>query len=277
MDAPDLHRYLDYRSFLADWFAAKKASNPRYSHRAFVRRTGQKSPSLLADVIAGRRNLTTSTAEGFVKALGLKGSEARFFRLLVDLDQAATPTEKNAAWEGIAASRRFREARRVEGDSMRYLSTWYVPVIRELARRPDFRADAAWVAKQVRPSISTKQAEDALELLFDLDLIQRADDGGVEQSGGTVATAREVAGLAAHNYHQGMLDRAKDALHEVPSSERHYLAVTVTAPPSLVPKLKEELNALQDRILDLCAGTDAGIDPVMQFHLHFFPLSRGEG
>lgn len=274
-DTPELHRYLDYRAFLADWFAAKKASNPRYSHRAFVRRTGQKSPSLLADVIAGRRNLTHSSAEGFVRALGLSTTEARFFRLLVDLEQASTPAEKNAAWSGIAASKRFREARRVAGDSMRYLSTWYVPVIRELARRPDFQADPAWIARQLRPPIRPSEAEEALELLLDLDLLKRTDEG-IAQSGGTVATAREVAGLAAHNYHQGMLERAQSALHEVASTERHFLAVTVTAPQSLLPTLKEELNALQDRILDLCGGTDAGIDPVMQFHLHFFPLSHGD-
>jgi len=274
MDAPDLHRYLDYRSFLADWFAWKKVVNPRFSHRAFVRRAGQKSPSLLADVIARRRNLTTSGAEGFVRALRLSAAEARFFRLLVDLDQASTPPEKNEAWGQIAASRRFREAHQVEGDGMRYLSTWYIPVIRELARRDDFRDDPAWVARQLRPRIKAKQAADALSLLFDLDLLTRNDDGRVVQAQGTVATPREVAGLAATNYHHGMLERAHEAIGTIAAHERHFLAVTVTAPESLLPTLKDELNAVQDRVLDLCASAEAPTGAVMQFHFHFFPLSH---
>ena len=51
--SPVVFGYLDYRKYLRDWFDAKKLRNPRYSHRAFSRRTGQRSPSFLADVIKG--------------------------------------------------------------------------------------------------------------------------------------------------------------------------------------------------------------------------------
>ncbi len=269
---PSVYGYLDYRRYLADWFAARKEQSPRFSHRAFVKRTGQRSPSLLADVIAGRRNLTTSGVEGFVRALGLESAEARFFELLVKVDQAETLAEKNAAFVDIAASQRFREARRIEGDAFRYTSTWYIPVVRELANRPDFRDDPAWVAAQLRPRITPKQAAEALEVLFDLELLVR-DGDRVTHGGGSVVTPREVAGLAVHNYHQGMLERAREAILTVDPDERHFLAVTVTAPPSLIPRLKEELNAMQERILELCANAEDA-EQVMQFHLHFFPLSN---
>lgn len=277
-DLPSVFSFLDYRAFLAEWFEAKKAANPKYSHRAFVARTGQRSPSLLADVIAGRRNLTQAGIEGFQRALSLGVTEARFFRLLVRLDQAETPTEKNDVWIDIMASRRFREARRLEGDSMRYLSNWIHPAIRELANRQGFRDDAAWVARQIRPRITTRQARQALDLLFELDLLVRLDDGRVTHGGGSVVTPHEVASLAAHNYHRGMLDRAQHALSDVPASERHFLAVTVSAPPALIPKLKEELNAFQTRILEMCANAEPPAEQVLQFNLHFFPLSTpGEG
>lgn len=265
--------YLDYRDFLAAWFDARKRANPRYSHRAFVRRTGQRSPSLLADVIAGRRNLTAAGLEGFLKALALTRSEARFFRLLVDLDQAGTPDERNAAWRDILATRRFRESRRLEGEGFRYLSTWYIPVVRELANRSAFRADPAWIASQVRPSITTRQAAEALEVLFELELLVRGEDGRVTHGGGSVVTPREVQSLAVQNYHRGMLERAREAIVEVPSDQRHFLAVTVAVPPALVPELKLELNALQDRILEICSGTPLPADQIMQFNLNFFPVS----
>ncbi len=267
-----MHHYLDYRAFLSDWFDAKKAANPRFSHRAFVRRTGQRSPSLLSDVMAGRRNLTTAGLEGFLKALRLSRNDARFFRLLVAFDQAETPAEKNTIWVDITASKRFREARQLEGDSFRYLSTWYLPAIRELANREGFVDDPAWVARQVRPRITPKQAREALEILFELELLVR-EDGRITHGGGSVVTPHEVAGLAVQNYHRGMLERATHALHEVHSDERHFLAVTVTAPPSLIPKLKDELNAMQERILELCAGAEPPAEQVLQFNLHFFPLS----
>ena len=137
---PDIFRYLDYRSFLRDWFDARKAANPRFSHRVFARRIGQKSPSLLADVIARRRNLTPEYVSLFSKAVGLSAEEARFFTCLVELDQASTTDDRNAAFETIAAARRFRAARAIEGDSYRYLSNWYIAAVRALVRRPRSRA-----------------------------------------------------------------------------------------------------------------------------------------
>ena len=147
---PQVHRYLDFRKFLGDWFTAKKQLNPKFSHRMFARLAGQKSPSLLHHVIRGDRNLTAFTTEAFARAMKLPASEAAFFGLLVKLGQATTDEERNEAWERIAATRRFREARTVEGAGFEYLSHWYYPAIRELALRPDFVADPDWVAERLR-------------------------------------------------------------------------------------------------------------------------------
>lgn len=271
---PSVLDYLDYRRFLADWFESKKAANPRYSHRAFVARTGQRSPSLLSDVLAGRRNLTTAGLEGFLRALQLPEPDARFFRLLVRLDQAETPAEKNAVWFDIRASKRFRGAWRIEGERFRYLSTWYIPVIRELANRADFRDDPEWIAAQLRPPIMAEQAAEAMELLLELELLVR-EGGRIVQGGGSLATPRQIAGLAVHNYHHGMLQRAQAAIGAVDPDQRYFLAVTVTVPAGRLQQLRDELNAVQERILEICADSASPEDPVMQFNLHFFPLSAG--
>lgn len=269
---PSVFEFLDYRRFLAAWFGAKKARQPRYSHRAFARRAGQRSPSALRDVIQGRRNLTPAGLEGFLKAMDLDGPEARFFRSLVRLDQAETVAEKNAAWLDITANKRWRESRPIEGSGFRYLSTWYAPAIRELANRVDFVDDPAWVAAQLRPAIEPDQAAEALELLFEMDLLVREGER-ITHGGGSVVTPREAAGLAVHNYHRQMLQRAHDAVDSFEPDARHFLGVTVTVPPTLVPQLKQELDAMQERILELCAGTEEQADQVMQFNLNFFPLS----
>jgi len=274
--APDLYAYLDYRKFLADWFAHQKATRKSYSHRAFVRRTGQRSPSLLSDVINARRNLTPAGLEGFLRAMKLTAPQARFFSALVDLDQAETPDEKNVAWAAVAATRRFRSSRRLEGDGFRYLSTWYVPVVRELANRDNFRDDPEWIASQVRPKITVQQARDALDLLFEMDLLRRGSGDSVVIGGGSVVTPHEVTSLAVRNYHDGMLDRARGAIHLFEGSQRHFLGVTVSVPMDLVPELKEELNAVQERILDKCSGSELDGGRVMQFNFNFFPLSTAE-
>jgi len=277
MAAPDLFQYLDYRRYLADWFRARKAANPRFSHRAFVRRIGQRSPSTLRDVIEGRRNLTPQTTEAFCDAMGLNAEERDFFTALVHLDQATGQDERNRAWNRIAATRRFNEARRLEGDGFRYLSHWYYPAIRELAGRDDFDADPAWIAARLRPSITVAQARTALKELLELGLLVEQEDGTVAQRDSSVVTPHEVAGLAAHNYHAGMLALAGEAIERFRPFERHFCGVTVSIPEEMIPRLKRELNAFQERLLDLCGGVDEPVERVVQINLNFFPLSSPAG
>lgn len=271
---PDLFQHLDFRRYLGDWFAARKAANPRFSHRAFARKAGQASPSLLLAVIAGKRNLTPPTTLAFARAMGLDADEVDFFTALVELGQAESPEERAAAWEKVRAARRFREARRLDGDAVEYLSCWYYPAVRELATCAGFRADADWIAASLRPRITPAQAKKALDLLLSLGLLARRADGGVDVTATSVATPHEVAALAAYEYHRGMLERAAEALATATPSERHYCGVTVAIPASLVPLLKRELDAMQERLLDLCDSAEGPRQRVFQLNLQLLPLSR---
>ena len=271
--APDLFDYLNHRKYLADWFAWKKLKNTNFSHRVFARLAGQKNPSLLSQIIAGRRNLTTRTTVAFCRAMSQDEEEAVFFRMLVMLDRARTDMERNRIWERISASRRFQQARRIEGESFRYLSRWYFPAIRELAVRPDFRPDPAWIASTLRPRITATQAEDALSSLLEMGLLSTDESGRISPAEATIATPHEIVDLAVHNYHAGMLKLAVESITRFPAEERHLGAVTVTIPREMLSALKAEIAAFQERILDLCDSTAQPGEQVFQINLQCFPLS----
>ena len=145
----------------------------------------------------------------FAEAMKLSVADRRYLALLVDLERAKTPDQRNSIWEQISAKRRFEAAHNLEGGSFRYLSDWCYPAIRELALRPDFKADPEWVASMMEPRISVARARDALGALFELGMLVEGPDG-VVQADGAIVTPSEVTGLAVHNYHQGMIDRARD-------------------------------------------------------------------
>lgn len=275
MTAPDVYTYLDYRRFLRDWFEARKAANPRFSHRAFARRAGVSSPSLLLAVIEGKRNLTPTTIDAFIQGMGLEEGEADFFSALVQFAQAETLDDRNRAWERVRAVRRFREARHLAEEGVEYLSCWYYPAIRELASCEGFRDDPDWIAGALRPRITPAQARKALDVLVALGLLRREPDGGgLVPAEASVVTPHEVSGMAASNYHVAMIERARDALGSVPARERHFCGVTVAIPSSLVPRLKRELDALQERLLDLCDGAEERREAVYQINLQLLPLSQ---
>lgn len=274
--APDIFGYLDYRAFLADWFTWRKAENPRFSHRLFARLSGQRSPSLLLSVIDRQRNLTPATVEAFGQAMKLNEEQQAFFEALVELDQGATDELRNAAWARVAATRRFREARKIEGEAFRCLSFWYYAAIQELAKAPDFEADPAWIARALRPRVKVSEARQALEELQSLGLLRvDPDTGRLRQAEASLVTAHEVAGLAVHNYHRGMIGLGADAIEAFPAAQRHLLGVTVAIPERMIPVLKAELNAIQARLLHLCDSAEGPAERVVQLNLGLFPLSAG--
>jgi len=268
-----IYDFIDYREYLNDWFDAKKKENKRFSHRMFSRLMSQKSPSFLKDIVHGRRNLTLEQQEKLTKILKLSASERRYFSDMTLLDHSDDPDERDRAFERIAAARRLNGARKIDGESYRYLSRWYCPAIRELGRRADFEPKPEWIIEHLRPKITIKEAKEALQILEDLEMLQFDANGNWELNDGSIATPMQVSGLAVHNYHHEMLRLAREGISRFEPDKRHFMALTVGVPEKLIPQLKQELNDMATRLLDLCDSAVESPQRAFQINLHFFPLS----
>ncbi len=281
MAPSDLYAYVDYRAFLRDWFKARKAANPRFSHRAFARRAGQRSPSLLLHVIEGKRNLTASTCEAFARAVGLVDDEYAYFAALVDYDQASTADERGRAWERISATRRYRDAARLQDQHLAFLSAWHHAAIHELAACGGLVADAAHVAARLRHAVPVAEVRASLALLQSLGMLVADADGRLRPASATLVTPHEGVADAARHFHTGAIERAVAELGRLDAEQRHFGAVTAAVPASLLPRLKREVARFQERILDLCEGAEGERGQVVQFNVHFVtvsePVTRGEG
>lgn len=270
---PDIHTYLDYRRWLADYYDAAKIHQPSFSYRWFARRAGFSAPNFLKLVIENQRNLGPDSIPRFVDALRLDDTEARFFADLVQLNQATTAEDKNAAWERVSASRRFRQARRIDADLFDYLSQWFYPAIREMVARADFVEDPEWIAAEVLPPIRPAQAKRALAVLLDLGFVTRDVDGRLQRGEPSVTTGHEVRSLAIGNYHRQMLQRAAESIDLVERELRDISALTVCIQRARVPELKQRIHAFRETLLELCDG-DANPEAVYQCNIQLFPLSR---
>lgn len=270
----NVFEYLDYRAFLRAHYAAEKARRPAFSHRFFSRLAGLKSPNFLKLVMDGERNLGPETVPKFVHAIGLTGEAATFFADLVTFNQAETVAEKNRAFERISASRRFRSAKRIEGDLFRYLSHWYYPAIRELAARPDFREDPKWIGAQLRPKISPQDAQGAINLLLSLGLLVRDEKTGTIVRGEPTLTTdhQVVRSLAVTNFHRQMLERASDSIETVRSHRRDLAALTVCVSPETAAVVKERIHRFREEITQICDADPNG-SVVYQLNVQWFPLS----
>jgi uncharacterized protein (TIGR02147 family) len=224
-------------------------------------------------VIDGERNLGADSVGRFGQALGLEGADAEFFADLVAFGQAQTLSDKNRAFERIAASRRFRAARRIDGELFAYLSHWYNPAIRELAARDDFQEEPRWIAAQLRPRISPTEAAEAMKLLLSLGLLVRDPSSGrVLRGEPTLTTEHEVRSMGAAAFHRQMLERAAQSIETVPAAQRDLAALTVCVSAETAALVKERIHQFREALTELCDADPRG-SAVYQLNIQWFPLS----
>lgn len=271
--AVDVFQYQDLRAYLADVYAWKKSVTRGFSYRSFSRRIGVKSPNHLKRVMDGERNLPDAMARRYARALGLTGEAATYFCDLARFGRAKTPSAKEEAWRAMMHSARYREAHRADVQFARYCAHWYLPAIRELAGCVAFEARPAWIARQLLPPISTREAAEAIDTLLDLGLLRRTESGGLERSDAMVTTGAEARGTHIFRYHRSMLERAAESMDLVEGPERDISSVTLCVASHRIPELKAEIQAFRKRLMQL-AEDAPDPDRVVQFNVQLFPLSR---
>ena len=269
---PDVFAYLDYRAFLRDTYAVRKAEGRGFSYRAFSKRADLRSPNHLKRVIDGERSLTPAMAVRYAAALGLTGDQSSGFLDLVALGESGTDAERNAAYERLQSSRGYRKAQKLEVAQAAYHGSWYVPAVRELVGAVGSRPDPAWIARTLMPPISVADATRALETLLALGLLERTPDGGLRQTDALVTTGPETRGLHVRNYHRALLERAAAAMELVPAPERDISSLTFTADDETIGEVKRRIQAFRRDLIAYL--TEHPGRRVVQLNLQLFPLSQ---
>lgn len=268
-----VYAYLDYRAFLRDHYAAKKAASRAFSYRAFSKRAGVASPNYLKLVIEDKRSLSPKMAERFAHACGLDADASRYFVHLVTFNQAKTSTERAQSYDKLTGFQSYRQAHKLELAHAAYYSDWYMPAIRELAASAQFRAEPEWIADQLVPKVSPLQAQRALETLIELGLLVRNAAGRLVQADALVSTGPETRGLHIVAFHRAMTQRAIESIDLVPAAERDISSLTLCLGRGGLATLKTRLQRLRRELLELSA-LEAEPEQVVQVNFQLFPLSR---
>lgn len=271
----DVFRYLDYRKFLGEYYKKRKQESRAFSYRSFARRCGLRSPNHLKRIIERERNLSDEAALSYVDAIGLEGDAAQYFCELVRFDQAKTRKERDASYLRLIQYRGYRKAQGLDASHHRYHSTWYIPAIREMLPLDGFKPEAKWIAKQLIPSITEKEAAEALDVLEELGMIKRDEAGVIERSDQVVSTGPETSGLHIVNYHAVMMEKAIQSIDAVARERRDISGVTLCLPVGAIPKLKERIRDFRKEVLAMEVSDGTG-DEVVQLAIQLFPLTKSQ-
>ncbi|MFH0921080.1 MAG: TIGR02147 family protein [Fibrobacterota bacterium] len=267
-----IEHYCDYRQFLQGFYEEHKARFSFFSYRYFSRKAGLKSAALYQEVVAGKRNLTASTLECFIKGLNLSERESGFFRALVGFNQAETAVEKNRHLEEMRNLLPKIHEKTLPVSYYAYYSKWHNIAIRELACAFDWKGNYTLLGKQVRPQIGKREAREAVELLLQLGLLVKNADNTFSQSDHHLTSGSEVVSTTVRNVNQQFSQLGSQAIEAFPPTERDISGITMGVTHENYQLIKQEITAFKDRVKRIVANQEH-MDRVYRLNLQLFPLS----
>jgi uncharacterized protein (TIGR02147 family) len=271
---PDIYDYDSYRAFLAAWLEERKG---RVSLRLFAKRL-TCSAALISSVLAGDRDLNPYLVERACVVLELVQDERAYFRALVQSERGETPEERQRARQEVVFRRRFARGKELEDRELQVFAYWYVGAIHELIRCPGFKEDPEWIARTLRPAIRPEQAAAALETLLELGMVARGEDGRLATRDEVARTRHQSSSaalsFALRNQHGWVLDRAKEAIEQVPRPERYLGTLCMAVPERLVAGVMERCQTFLEEINAVSMGAESPRECVYQLSVQVIPLSH---
>lgn len=250
-----------------------KTETRNYSYRQLSVDLGFSATNLVHLIVQGKRPVTERAAGKIVDALDLRKDERRYFLALARLTREKSSDEIARTFREALEIRSGMITSRLEQDQFAYYSEWYHAVIREMVALEEFQPDGRWIASFVRPAISAKQAQDSLDLLQKLKLIQKDPvSGRFVQTNHIISTGPEVMSLSVQKFHQESIPHGLEAMVTTPPELRHISALVLSVSGSQFEKIKQEIELFQQRLLELERDrTLSKPDRVVRLNMQLFP------
>ena len=269
--APYIYSYNDLRAYLNDQVEHLLDSVPQNSIRKIAMEAGIHHATL-SRMLRGHIAITEKALTKLSKVIEVSKEDLSFLFALRDLSEAQTQPERVAAFEKISRNKKFKAANKDNLIDHNFLSNWYFPVIRELARTSEFKKDANWVRKKLGNKITKSDAELALHFLFKHDLITENTDGSFSVSQPTIKCDGGVFRLAMSEYHDQLLNIARDSIYDVPRELRQIMSQTLALPHEKVAEVREILMETAEKLSKIQVDEDQR-DSVYQISLLAFPVT----
>lgn len=249
----------EFRRLLQEELVRRVGKNARYSLRAYAQSLNTDF-STLAKLLRGERPLGTKTINRLGTELGLSPQEIDGFLA-------------KGKSKGALAQARSTTYRVLSSDQHHIAKDWYHDAILELMLTKSFEGRIPWISRAL--GISVAETRLAVERLQRAGLLHIDEHNKWHDTSGgftTILGEPELASVGKARQKQ-VLQKALDALDDIPVSMRDQTSVTVAVSKSRMDEVKKRIQAFRRELAE-DLGSDAEIDDVYHLSISFYPVSR---
>ena len=270
---PQVTDYLDFRSYLKDYFLYRKQEHTGYSMRTFARNPalGISSSGFMTNLLKGTRNLTQRQRLQFAKALHLEARQAEYFDFLVQFNQAKSIEEKNHFFAYLS-KHRGSQAKTLLEKQYKFFANWHHSVIWNYLGLEKSEGSPARIAKHLAENLPPAEVEESLNLLLDMGLIKKKANGyGVTDR--HLISDKVFTGQVAKDYHKDILRLAAGALDRFPPDQRQFNVLAFSVSNKGFAAVKQRIDAFLQEVREIIDRDDA-MNQVNFLNIQLFPGAR---
>ena len=264
---PFIFDFLNYREFLKARVEYLKSEN-LFTVRDFTLRSGFRSTSYLTMIIDGRRNLMPESVSKVSKGLLLNSHESDFLMNLVKFDTAPTPEDKELALKKIMGNRTVQKARLLAVDQYEFYSNWRIVALYEILGLDHLHPKTSQLSQWLKTTPS--KVSRYLQILERLQLIRKQNGHWIKQER-ALQTPPDVASVVVRNFHRVMLQKAKEALDNIPQKERNVTGLTIALSQNNYERLCNRIKEFRAEI-NAELSNEQNADKIYQLSFQLFPF-----
>lgn len=271
--SPDIYGYDDFRVYLKDAFAAKKAADPAYSYRKFAKAAGILNPGYLLDVILGKRTLSAAMLVKIASAFGLSDGEREFLSLLADFGQTKKDDERQTLYAEILYRRNRSRFARISPSLAKYYQDYRYPLIRCAIEASGYCGNAEALGKWLDPPLPPAMIRKIVADLVAWKLVRRLPSGQYEVTSHFVEPPSTLGAMVRRLNREWILHGA-EAPFKFPPAKRHISTLLLMVSDTTRQKIHARVEAFRKEILEMVEH-DKDPATVMQLSLQYFPRTNG--
>ena len=242
-----------FSNLLKEELIKRQSRNKGYSLRAFSKMLGLSS-SFVSKVLSGKKNLSEQTMLSVASRL--------------NLDESIIEDIVHTSSKGFAA------IENIEIDCFQYISDWHHYAILECVTLHDFESSPEWFSHRL--GITVERASSAIERLVRLNLLSLDDKGQIiPRVRNNTTISSQVPSFAHTEHERQLLNKALDALDEVPKNLRSQTSMTMAIPESRIDEARQKIIEFQREMMKLLQRRGKR-DSVYHLSISFFPLTHNK-
>ncbi len=269
----NVFEYLDYRSYLSDYYTFRKSERETFSLRFLGSKIGIDA-SYLSKVFKGDRHIAEKSLDKLCSYINFSVDEVRYFKILFLFNKSKKEEQKGIYFEKLLALRPRRQTN-IEQSQYRYFSEWYHSALRLVLEYYPFHIDDSYQAlgEQLSPSITASQAKESISLLLKLELIRSSSAGRLLLSDTAISTGESWHSLAITNYQKKVIELSSESIARHPQDERDISTVTMNITQKEFKMVQRMIKEFRSSVIDYVNQAEEP-DQTFQLNVQMIPISK---